>query len=623
MPPPKSRSPWKVLIVALLVCTICFVLAVAGLAYWFLSTVAGHQKAKGERQVAQQEQRVPRKSARRLDAPFSEGGSTNSFGNGGSSTNLLQAAERGSSTGDANVRGPIRNAAGPPPKANRPAAGDEIFNDVFVPKLQIDISVAARARLTMSPRTYVRADIREGEKVYKDVAIRLKGGPGSFQPLYRTPSFTLNFDKFTEGQTFHGLKKIHLNGSVQDHSYLNEKICRELFEAAGVPVPRAGHAIVALNGDEPRLFVLLEGVNKQFLKRYFKDANGNVYDGHSGTDVTSELPLNSGEEKYTRLEHLADAARERNLETRRQKLEQTLDVDRFLTFVAMEMILGHWDGYTVGLNNYRIAHDRDTDRMVFIPHGMDQMLGDAHQPILIPSARGLVARSVLQVPELRARYEDRVAELSTNVFRVPVIQERVREVAAKVAQALEGVDPQLAKNFRDKIGPSYCRKVRQRAARVAREINPTARPQIQNAVKFDQSASIALTNWSSKIDLPEAQLTQKKDEDGNVLLYIGTKTGCTASWRTTVTLEPGRYRMEARIKTKGVVLAADDPRAGAGLRASRVRTGQRNEGDHDWMPVHFDFNVQQEGEDKELVCELRADEGEIWYELKSLKLKKL
>ena len=280
--------------------------------------------------------------------------------------------------------------------------------------------------------------------LYTNVAIHLKGGPGSYRQLQDLPAFTLNFDKFAEGQTFHGLKKIHLNNSVQDRSFLSEKISRELFEAAGVPAPRAGNAKVTFNGRDLGLYVLVEGVNKQFLHRYFKDAKGNVYDGHSGTDVTDSLPTNSGEEPKSRLRALADATKE-PLDTRLASLEKTLDLDRFLSFLAMEMMLWHWDGYTMNRNNFRIFHDRDSDRMVFLPHGLDQVLGKPRGPILPERTAGLVAHSVLEIPEARRRYRERVAQLSTNVFRADAIIDRIHEVAEKIEGVLLETDVQAAK----------------------------------------------------------------------------------------------------------------------------------------------------------------------------------
>jgi spore coat protein CotH len=121
---------------------------------------------------------------------------------------------------------------------------------------------------SMCARRFVK-----GKPLYTNVAVHLKGS-FSFQPIDGKPSLTLNFDRFAPGQRFHGLTKIHLNSSLQDPSYLCEALARELFNDAGVPTPRAGHALVNLNGRQLGLFVLIEGVNKQFLKRHFKSANG-------------------------------------------------------------------------------------------------------------------------------------------------------------------------------------------------------------------------------------------------------------------------------------------------------------------------------------------------------------
>jgi spore coat protein CotH len=179
---------------------------------------------------------------------------------------------------------------------------------------------------------------------------------------------TLNFDKFAEGQDFHGFRKISLNNSVQDRSYLSEKISREMFEAAGVPVPRADHAKVELNGRDLGLYVLVEGYNKQFLKRYFHNTKGNLYDGGFLREVTDELTANSGDkpEDQSDREALVKAAFEPDAKKRLARLEQVLDLDRFLSFLAMEVMLCHWDGYAMNKNNYRLYHDLDSNRNGFL-----------------------------------------------------------------------------------------------------------------------------------------------------------------------------------------------------------------------------------------------------------------
>ncbi len=491
--------------------------------------------------------------------------------------------------------------------------GDDIFKALAIPSLQITVQRQGISGLNRSPRKYVTATIQEGAVTYTNVAIRLKGGPGSFRSLNDLPAFTVNFDKFAPGQKFHGLKKIHLNNSVQDSSYLEEKISRELFEAAGVPVPRAGNAIVTFNERELGLYVLVEGINKQFLKRYFADTTGSIYDGHSQSDVTDDLPVNSGDtpRDRSRLHALAAAARQQDFDTRLEALKKTLDVDRFLTFVAMEAILWHWDGYTMNRNNYRVFHDRETDRMVFIPHGMDQMLSKPHGSIIPPTA-GLVSRAVLEIPSLRRQYRERVAQLSTNIFKAGSITDRIHEVSEKIEAVL---DDSSAEAHRHRAA-NLSRKVEQRAHFLEAQITP------EKPLEFGDRGVAPLTNWQTRRDLGDALLDREQDADGKTVLHISSKEGCTASWRTTQLLDAGKYRFEARLKTRGVVLNRDDPRAGAGLRISRHRVGQKNSGDKDWTPVVFEFDVPEDQTDTELVCELRADRGDVWFDLSSLKLQR-
>src|SRR5687768_14700595 len=121
------------------------------------------------------------------------------------------------------------------PKLDR---SDAFFTNGTIPYLKIEITGTNLANLRRENRKSVRAKLIDGDKVYEDVGIHLKGAAGSFRPLEDKPALTLNMDKFKYGQDFHGLDKFHLNNSVQDPSYMTELICGELFRAAGVPATR-------------------------------------------------------------------------------------------------------------------------------------------------------------------------------------------------------------------------------------------------------------------------------------------------------------------------------------------------------------------------------------------------
>ena len=107
---------------------------------------------------------------------------------------------------------------------------DDLVSGRTVLRLQIDIpaegirDLSARGSDDSRGRPSTLATVREGGRVYTNVALHLKGGFGSYRPLDDDPSLTLNFEKYAPGQSFHGLKKFSLNNSVQDPTFLNEKI---------------------------------------------------------------------------------------------------------------------------------------------------------------------------------------------------------------------------------------------------------------------------------------------------------------------------------------------------------------------------------------------------------------
>src|SRR5437016_389930 len=236
-------------------------------------------------------------------------------------------------------------SAAPPP-------GADLFTTGPVLRLRIEIAPGELAALRRDSRSYVPAALREGSQVYPKVGIHLKGSTGSFRGLDDKPALTLSFGKFAPGQRFHGLRKIHLNNSVEDPSYLNEALGSELFRSAGVPAPRVMHALVELNGRALGLYVLKEGFTRDFLGLHFQRTHGNLYQPGTGHDVDENLARISGDgpEDLADLKALAAAAQEPDLERRWERLGQTLDLSRFISFMAMEVMTCHRDGYCLARN---------------------------------------------------------------------------------------------------------------------------------------------------------------------------------------------------------------------------------------------------------------------------------
>ena len=465
-------------------------------------------------------------------------------------------------------------------------------------------------------RPEVSATVREGGVVYTNVALHLKGAAGSFRPFDDKPALTLNFSKNASNQRLHGFSKISLNNSVQDPSYLSEAIAREMFEAAGVPVPRAGHATVLINGRDLGLYVMTEGFGKTFLKRYFKNVKGNLYDGGFCQEINGNLNTNSGDNPDDRsdINRLIQAATTEQT-NRWPRLNQVLDMDRFLSFIAMEVLTCHWDGYGMNRNNYRLFHDLEKDRMVFMPHGLDQMFGwgrSSPNSSIDPPMNGLVARAVATTQEGRRRYFERLAALRTNVFLEEKLTSRVRELSHKIRPTLAAYAPELAAEH-DAHVENLCQRITARAQSVTAQLAAPKEP-----IPFNGNGGTGLSRWTPAIKSQQTGLVRfgKEQRDGKSVLRIAaSRGGGTGSWRTRVLLPSGRYRFEGRARTMGVGNSG-----GICLRISGDQGNSTKTSDAGWTQLRCFFTIEGPSTEVELICELRAAQGEAWFDEESLRL---
>lgn len=507
----------------------------------------------------------------------------------------------------------------------RPAPEDELFLRTTVPSIEIEIPADGmevlrryhwRRDLDDPPREDVRVTVREGSAVYTNVALHLKGSAGSFRPIdSEKPALTLNFDKFVKGQRFHGLEKLHLNNSVQDLGYVSEIICRELFAKAGVPVPRASHMMVNLNGRGPQLYVLVEGWNKQFLKRHFKNSKGNLYDGGFATDITNRLDVQAGANRddRRRLEELAFAVT--NSAAAPVPLEEVLDVDQFITFLAMEILMVHWDGYGMNRNNYRVFHDLDSNRLVFLPHGLDQMFGYPRrtnpQSTITPMMKGLVAKAVVSDSRYRKRYLERMGTLLTNVFDLAEITNRVTELSRRLKPHLVGNFVRLSQQ---QAGAQFfSSRVEQRLESVASQLKAASTP-----LPFDAVGKASLANWRNSSESGNPQFRRRYDETEILQVSTAPNRISYGSWRTYVLLEPGTYQFTGRVWTDNLV-TNNVSRGGVSLRISGEREPVMIGNSEGWATLSYDFEVKGLL-DIELVCEFRASQGSASFDVGSLKL---
>lgn len=468
-------------------------------------------------------------------------------------------------------------------------------------------------------RPQVRATVTEGDRIYTNVALHLKGSAGSFRPFDDKPAMTLNFNKHVSGQRFHGLNKLSLNNSVQDPTYLCETIARELFEAAGVPAPRTHHATVILNGRDLGLYVVAEGWGKPFLRRHFPDVSGNLYDGGFVQDVHPGMDTNSGDHQddHSDIDRLLEAFADPSPEGRWERWEAVLDTERFARFLAMEILTCHWDGYGMNRNNYRLFHDRSTGRMVFLPHGMDQMFGvmrSSPYSSIEPQMQGDLARAFMSHPQGRQQVMERLATFRNELFVEDRLVARVRALADTLRPTLAAYHPDWASDH-DRVVDDLCHRIVERARSVTEQLAAPREP-----VAFDADGVVHLQGWRRHTDSRNRGplVFDTLEEDGRQVLRIATgRREGIGSWRARVRLDPGLYRFEGRVRTENA-----GERGGVCLRISGSRTGWHSGLDGTWNLLTYDWLVEDANTEVEFVCEF-SGRGEGWFDVESLRLVRL
>ena len=493
------------------------------------------------------------------------------------------------------------------------------FREGQIPKLRIEISAPEIAKLNKDPRSFVRCTVREGDDfIYSEVGVHLKGAAGSFRPVGDRPALTLNFDKYREKQKFHGLDKLHLNNSVQDGTYLNEYLASALFNAAGVPAPRISHARVWLNGRDLGFYVLKEGFDTQFMRNHFGSKSGTFYDGGfcADLDQRKDRKIGQGTNDQADLKALVAAAREPDLAKRAERLPTVLAVEHFMKFVAMEMMVAHWDGYARNRNNYRLLRPAGSEQIYFLPSGMDQLFGDANFPVF-DSMGGLVTSGLWQLPQTRLQYRDIVGNLLTNVFTAEFLTNEIAKVHARVRPVLAEMNEGAAKNF-DNSTRDTSNRVLARLAGIQKQLGI----QPMKPVKPDANGVFKLAKWEPQIDAGEPKMADAAEQAGVKALEINLDkpSRVVASWRARVLLDAGKYRFEGKVATKGVVPLKEPTGEGAGLRISGSSRPNQLSGDSEWKKVTFEFDVPGPSTEVVLVCELRAEKGRAWFDLGSLQL---
>jgi spore coat protein H len=319
----------------------------------------------------------------------------------------------------------------PTTPAGQAPAGAPIFDPGVLHEARLDLDASAWQALRDNylSNQYYAANLTIDGVAAQQVGIRSRGSGSRNEDK---PALKVEFDKYVPAQEYYGYKSLVLDNLTTDASMLRERLSFLVFEAMGIACPRNAFARLTVNGQYWGLYAIVEPVSKPFLEARLGEKSGTLFDyqwafpydfSWRGPDSGSYVPLpfqpETNETKPDMPDGLVAFVRAIN-ETPDSSFLATmagrLDVDRFLTHVAVENAIVEGDGILgdQGTNNFYLYEYGAKNRFVFIPWDKDGGFRSGSWPLYRNLEANVLTRRLTADPAKRKVYADAVVRAVTS-----------------------------------------------------------------------------------------------------------------------------------------------------------------------------------------------------------------
>ena len=230
-------------------------------------------------------------------------------------------------------------------------------------------------------KTYLKADVViDGKNTY-NVGVKIKGESSYKHYPSKKKSLKINFDKFIKEQDYQGFEEINLNNNFKDPTFMREKLYLDFLQEVGVPSQKNAYAKVYINNQYWGLYLMVEDIDKKFLKRHFGNKKGTLVKGEPkayldwhGNDWNSYIKnykIKNGDKKKSieQLIPLIDIINnfQGSDELFMTALESTFNIKSCLKAWAVNNVLVNIDAYNLYYpHNFYLYYNSKTNKFEWI-----------------------------------------------------------------------------------------------------------------------------------------------------------------------------------------------------------------------------------------------------------------
>ncbi len=239
----------------------------------------------------------------------------------------------------------------------------DLYDPEVVQEFSIDIEdadwSALQADYASGAKNYHPIVLHYGDEEVDDAMIRLKGNP-YFSWYDEKMQFVIAFNEVDPAARFHGQRKISLDATWYEPTYLRDRIAWSVMRGQGaLPFACANGATLTVNGEFYGAYTNIEYFDHEWLERSFGDdgATGTLW--KYGSDPVSNAEASDG-----------SAIAAMSATTDPAVLVTLGDLDEWVTEFAAEAVLGDDDGYWCCNHNYYL-YEHPTRGILFVPWDFD------------------------------------------------------------------------------------------------------------------------------------------------------------------------------------------------------------------------------------------------------------
>lgn len=306
----------------------------------------------------------------------------------------------------------------------------DLFNGEVLQRIDLWMNASdwAKLKANFKENEYYPVDVTWNGVNVTNAGVRSRGNGSR---LSSKPGLRVDFDHYSNGQTFVGLKSFVLDNLSQDSSGVHETTTVRVFARMGIPASREAHCKLYVRGEYAGIYAVVEEVDKDLLKRVFGEINGDTqndgylfeYKYNNGPPWKSEY-LGSALDPYKAyfdaktheskgdstiwgpIEELWRLINNTPSSSFAETINPKLDLTEFVKYIAIQAYLAENDGFVgyAGQNNFYFYRLENSPQHVFIAWDDDNTFFSTDFPINARIDENVLARKTLELPQYKTLF---------------------------------------------------------------------------------------------------------------------------------------------------------------------------------------------------------------------------